>query len=57
MLKIQNKDRQNPGHYETLTELGNSLVVQWLGLGTFTLWPGVQSLFGKLRSRKSYIPF
>ena len=31
---------------------GNSLVVQWLGLGTFTAGARVQSLVGKLRSHK-----
>ena len=32
---------------------GNSLGLQWLGLGAFTLpWPVVQSLVGELRSLK-----
>ena len=31
---------------------GNSLVVQWLGLGTFTAVGRVQSLVGELRSCK-----
>ena len=29
---------------------GNSLVVQWLGLGTFTVSIQVQSLVGELRT-------
>ena len=33
--------------------LGNSLVVQWLGLGTFIAGAQVQSLVGELRSHKS----
>ena len=33
---------------------GNSLVVQWLGLGTFTGGACVQSLFGELRSHKPH---
>ena len=32
--------------------LGNSLVVQWLGLHAFTAVARVQSLFGELRSHK-----
>ena len=32
--------------------LGNSLAVQWLGLGAFTAGAQVQSLVGKLRSCK-----
>ena len=32
--------------------LGNSLAVQWLGLGTFTAVAQVQSLVRELRSRK-----
>ena len=32
--------------------LGNSLVVQWLGLGAFTAVPEVQSLIGELISCK-----
>ena len=31
---------------------GNSLAVQWLGLGAVTAGPGVQSLVRELRSRK-----
>ena len=31
---------------------GNSLVVQWLGLGTFTAVARAQSLVGELRSHK-----
>ena len=31
---------------------GNSLAVQWLGLGTFTARAQVRSLFRELRSRK-----
>ena len=31
---------------------GNSMVVQWLGLGAFTARPQVQSLVGELRSCK-----
>ena len=31
---------------------GNSQVVQWLGLGAFTLVAWVQSLVGELRSYK-----
>ena len=31
---------------------GNSLVVQWLGLGSFTARAQVQTLVGKLKSRK-----
>ena len=31
---------------------GNSLAVQWLGLGTFTAMARIQSLFGELRSHK-----
>ena len=33
-------------------KLGNSLVVQWLGFGTFTAGALVQSLVGELRSCK-----
>ena len=33
-------------------KLGNSLVVQWLGCGTFTGVAQVQSLVGELRSHK-----
>ena len=33
-------------------KLGNSLVVQWLGYGTFTVVAQVQSLVGELRSHK-----
>ena len=33
---------------------GNSLVVQWLGLGAFTAGPGVQSLVRELRSCKAH---
>ena len=32
--------------------MGNSLAVQWLGLGAFTARAQVQSLVGELRSRK-----
>ena len=32
--------------------IGNSLAVQWLGLGTFTAVARVQSLVGELRSHK-----
>ena len=32
--------------------LGNSLVVQWLGLGVLTAGAGVQSLLWELRSHK-----
>ena len=31
---------------------GNSLVVQWLGLGVFTAVAGAQSLVGELKSCK-----
>ena len=37
------------GYYRKLS--GNSLVVQWLGLGAFTAGAQVQSLAGELRSR------
>ena len=33
-----------------MQNLGNSLAVQWLGLGALTARAGVQSLVGELRS-------
>ena len=38
--------------YKKLLKQGNSLAVQWLGLGAFTATVGVQSLVGELRSHK-----
>ena len=35
-----------------MLDIGDSLAVQWLGLGTFTAVAQVQSLVGELRSRK-----
>ena len=48
-MQIQYNPYQNPSG----GELGNSLAVQWLGLGTFTEVAQIQSLVGELRSRKS----
>ena len=35
-----------------IENIGNSLAVQWLGLGAFTAGAQVQSLAGELRSQK-----
>ena len=39
-------------HLNNIFYLGNSLAVQWLGLGTFTAGAQVQSLVRELRSCK-----
>ena len=40
------------GLYKVKRTAGNSLAVQWLGLGAFTAVARVQSLAGELRSCK-----
>ena len=42
LLNPQLADSKSPA-------LGNSLAVQWLGLGAFTAVTGIQSLVGELR--------
>ena len=39
----------------TLKTLRDSLVIQWLGLGAFTVEAHIQSLVGKLKSLKLHV--